>query len=67
MLSINPKFVLRNHLGELAIRDAEKGDYDQVDLLLKILQSPFEEHEAHAELAGKPPNWAKSISISCSS
>jgi uncharacterized protein YdiU (UPF0061 family) len=67
MLRINPKYVLRNHLGELAIRDAEKGDFAQVDLLLKILQSPFEEHEAHSELASKPPIWAKSISISCSS
>ena len=67
MLRTNPKFVLRNHLGELAIRQAKLGDFSQVTILLELLQSPFEEHPAHEALAGFPPEWASHIEISCSS
>ena len=68
MRKTNPKYVLRNHLGELAIRAAQQGDFSKVQALLDVLQAPVEEHPAHeAELAGFPPDWAKSIEISCSS
>jgi uncharacterized protein YdiU (UPF0061 family) len=67
MLQTNPKYVLRNHLGELAIRQAKLGDFSLVTTLLRLLQSPFEEHPAHQELAGLPPDWASHIEISCSS
>ncbi len=67
MLRTNPKFVLRNHLGEEAIRAAKLKDFSGVSTLLSVLQSPFEEHPAHESLAGFPPDWATSIEISCSS
>ena len=67
MLKINPKFVLRNHLGETAIKKAQAGDFSEVDILLKILTTPYDEHEAYDDYANPPPDWAKSISISCSS
>jgi uncharacterized protein YdiU (UPF0061 family) len=67
MLRTNPKFVLRNHLCELAIRQAKLGDPSQVDLLLGLVQAPFDEHPAHEDLAGFPPDWASHIEISCSS
>ncbi|MBI2770807.1 MAG: YdiU family protein [Burkholderiales bacterium] len=67
MLKTNPKFVLRNHLGELAIRDAKLKDYSGVDTLLGLMQSPFEEHPGREEFAGFPPDWASHIEISCSS
>ncbi len=67
MAQTNPKFVLRNHLGEEAIRAAKLKDFSRVDTLLTVLQSPFEEHPAHESLAGFPPDWASSIEISCSS
>ena len=67
MLAANPKFVLRNHLGELAIRAAGQKDYSAVAALLKVLQSPFDEHPEHADFAALPPDWAASIAISCSS
>jgi len=60
--------VLRNHLGELAIRQAREGDYTGVQRLLSVLHAPFDEHPAHeAEFAGFPPDWASTIEISCSS
>ena len=67
MLRVNPKYVLRNHLGEAAIKSAEKGDFSEIEILLKILKSPFDEHPAYQAYAELPPEWASSISISCSS
>jgi uncharacterized protein YdiU (UPF0061 family) len=68
MRAVNPKYVLRNHLGELAIRQAKAGDFSGVSRLLAVLQDPFDEHpHAHDEFAGLPPDWASSIEISCSS
>jgi serine/tyrosine/threonine adenylyltransferase len=67
MLATNPKFVLRNHLCELAIRQAKLGDFSEVETLLSLVQSPFDEHPDHDDHAGFPPDWATHIEISCSS
>ena len=67
MLKVNPKFVLRNHLGELSIRQAKNGDYSMVKSLLRVLQTPFDEHPEHEAWAGLAPEWASDIEISCSS
>ncbi len=67
MLGVNPKFVLRNHLAELAIRLAQQGDPSGVRDLLRVLQNPYDEHPVHADWAEQPPEWAKHIEISCSS
>ena len=67
MLRTNPKYVLRNHLGEIAIRQARQKDFSGVDVLLALAHSPFDEHPAHEEKAGFPPDWAQQIEISCSS
>ena len=65
----NPKFVLRNHLAEAAIRAAQGGDFGETQRLLKVLQHPFDEQDASASAAyaGFPPEWAQSIEVSCSS
>jgi uncharacterized protein YdiU (UPF0061 family) len=67
MLQRNPKFVLRNHLGELAIRQAQQGDFDMVQDLLHVLHQPFDEHPDFESWAQLAPEWASSIEISCSS
>ncbi len=67
MLSVNPKYVLRNHLGELAIRAAKTKDFSVLQQLQTVLEDPFSEHPAHAAWAGFAPDWAASIEISCSS
>jgi uncharacterized protein YdiU (UPF0061 family) len=67
MLRTNPKYVLRNHLGEIAIRQAKLKDFSEVDTLLALVQSPYDEHPAHEDKAGFPPDWAQHIEISCSS
>ena len=67
MLTTNPKFVLRNHLGEQAIKQAKMGDFAGVQTLITLLSSPFEEHPGFDTFAAFAPDWASSISISCSS
>ena len=58
MLKTNPKFVLRNHLGEEAIQAAKLKDFSGVDTLLTLLQAPFDEHPGLEAYAGFPPDWA---------
>jgi uncharacterized protein YdiU (UPF0061 family) len=67
MLRTNPKYVLRNHLGELAIRQAKAGHFAMVQDLLQVLHAPFDEHPTYEAWAGLAPEWASSIEISCSS
>jgi uncharacterized protein YdiU (UPF0061 family) len=67
MLNSNPKYVLRNHLGELAIQAAKAKDFSVLEQLLLVLENPFDEHPQFESYAGFPPDWAGSISISCSS
>ena len=67
MLRTNPKYVLRNHLCELAIRQAKLGDFSEVEALLALVQSPYDEHPGREDRAGFPPDWATHIEISCSS
>ena len=67
MRAVNPKYVLRNYMAQAAIEKAQAGDYSEVNLLLKVLQSPCEEHPEAQQYAGLPPDWAEKISVSCSS
>ena len=67
MLKINPKYVLRNYLGEQAIAKAKLKDFSEVETLLKLLQAPYDEHPEHERFADLPPDWAADIEISCSS
>jgi uncharacterized protein YdiU (UPF0061 family) len=67
MLRTNPKFVLRNHLAETAIRKAKLGDFSEIETLHHLLQSPFDEHPGFEAYADVPPDWAAQLEISCSS
>ena len=67
MLRTNPKYVLRNHLGELAIRAAKEKDFSVLQALQTVLAQPFDEHPGHEVWAGFAPDWAAGIEISCSS
>ncbi len=68
MKQVNPKYILRNYMVEIAIRKAsDEQDYSEIDVLLKLLQNPFDEHEHLERYAGHPPAWAEQISVSCSS
>jgi uncharacterized protein YdiU (UPF0061 family) len=71
MNRVNPKYVLRNHLAEVAIRKArgDEGarDFGEVDRLLRLLQRPFDEKPEFESYAAAPPDWAGNLHLSCSS
>lgn len=71
MLSVNPKYVLRNWLAQGAIEGAQAGDLSALHRLMGVLQTPFDEHPKHEELAQKRPEWARTkagcATLSCSS
>ena len=44
MNSLNPKFILRNHIAQRAIEKAEQGQYEELWRIFKIMTTPFDEH-----------------------
>ncbi|PLP97024.1 protein adenylyltransferase SelO [Cupriavidus pauculus] len=67
MRQVNPKYVLRNHLAETAIRAARDKDFSEVDRLLAVLSKPFDEQPEAEHYAALPPDWASGLEVSCSS
>lgn len=67
MWAVNPKYLLRNHLAETAIRQAQQGDFSEVQTLHRLLQQPFAEQPEYEAYAGFPPAWAQQLEVSCSS
>jgi uncharacterized protein YdiU (UPF0061 family) len=67
MQKVNPLYILRNYMAQTAIEAAEAGDYSEVELLLKILNNPYNPHPEAEKYEGLPPDWASKISVSCSS
>jgi len=66
--AVNPKFVLRNYMAQIAIDQAvQEQDYTEIDRQFKLLQTPFDEHPDMAHYAAPPPDWARHIQVSCSS
>jgi len=68
MRRVNPKYILRNHLAEIAIRRAaDARDYSEVNRLHRLLMRPFDEQPEEEAYAAEPPDWARKIEVSCSS
>lgn len=65
---VNPKYVLRNHLAETAIRKAaDERDYSEIERLMRLLTRPYDEQPAMQAYAEPAPQWASELSVSCSS
>lgn len=67
MRKVNPKYILRNHLAQIAIDKAEDGDYSEVNTLFNLLQNPYDEQPNYDHYSNLPPSWAHELEISCSS
>ncbi|MDC3315753.1 YdiU family protein [Candidatus Thioglobus sp.] len=68
MNGVNPKYILRNYLAEVAIRKAEDlNEYVEIDNLFKLLRDPFDKHEGYESYDSETPEWAQNLELSCSS
>ncbi|MGO0793012.1 protein adenylyltransferase SelO [Herbaspirillum seropedicae] len=67
MHAVNPKYVLRNYLAQVAIERAQQKDFSEVARLQSILRHPFDEQPEHDKYADLPPDWASHLEVSCSS
>ncbi len=71
MNQINPKYVLRNYMAQLAIDAADKEDYTLVDELFQLLKNPYDEQPESEKWFAKRPDWARTkvgcSMLSCSS
>jgi uncharacterized protein YdiU (UPF0061 family) len=54
---VNPRFILRNYLAQLAIDAATSGDLSMIDKLMEAARHPYDE-DIPSELTAKRPDWA---------
>jgi uncharacterized protein YdiU (UPF0061 family) len=67
MNRVNPKYILRNYMAQIAIEKAQQKDFSEIDRLLTLLQEPYSEQPEMDRYAAPPPNWGKHLAVSCSS
>jgi len=71
MNKVNPKYVLRNYMAQIAIDAADKGDYSVIDELYHTLKQPYAEQPNAEKWFAKRPEWARTkvgcSMLSCSS
>lgn len=71
MNRINPKYVLRNYMAQLAIDEADKGNYALINELYLLLKQPYQEQVGQEKWFAKRPEWARHkvgcSMLSCSS
>jgi uncharacterized protein YdiU (UPF0061 family) len=71
MDAVNPKYVLRNYMSQMAIDEADKGNYTLINALFQLLKKPYSEQPENKKWFTKRPEWARNkvgcSMLSCSS
>ncbi len=71
MNKVNPKYVLRNYMAQMAIDKANKDDFSLIEELYEMLKKPYDEQPEYEQWFAKRPDWARDkvgcSMLSCSS
>ena len=71
MNGVNPKYVLRNYMAQLAIDAVDEGNYSIIDELFNLLLKPYDEQPEAEKWFALRPDWARTkvgcSMLSCSS
>jgi serine/tyrosine/threonine adenylyltransferase len=71
MNAVNPKYVLRNYMAQMAIDKAETGDTSLIHEIYELLRNPYDEQTSMEKWFVKRPDWARHkvgcSMLSCSS
>jgi uncharacterized protein YdiU (UPF0061 family) len=66
MLAVNPKFILRNYLAQIAIENYQENP-EVLAQIMEVLTHPFDEWCEYEEWSKSAPPKYKNLSVSCSS
>ncbi|HET8939517.1 MAG TPA: YdiU family protein [Polyangiales bacterium] len=58
MQLVNPRFILRNYMAQLAIESAEAGDISVLRELHQLIHAPYAEQPGQERWTAKRPDWA---------
>ena len=58
MKAANPKYVLRNYLALEAIDAAEQGDFTEMENMMQVLRTPYDDQPDNEKYAARRPDWA---------
>lgn len=58
MNQVNPKYILRNYMAQMAIEAVDNGDYGLIDELFALIKRPYDDQPEYNRWFALRPDWA---------